>query len=138
MRLFAITEAISYHIESMSPVAFEKTDIAKFLQCLSFFFLHIFASFFVVSWFFLVYKNCSEAPRKTGIYHILDKQSQTFAVFCDQVTEGGGKENVYEMLLSIKTLERGSKILKFCIMKQVDEGVMSASLYLLGETFDPV
>ena len=31
MRLFAITEAISYHIESMSPVAFEKTDIAKFL-----------------------------------------------------------------------------------------------------------
>ena len=38
MRLFPITEAISYHIESMSPVAFEKTDIAKFLAMSVFFF----------------------------------------------------------------------------------------------------
>ncbi|XP_044177099.1 uncharacterized protein LOC122959690 [Acropora millepora] len=48
-----------------------------------------------------VYKNCSEAPRKTGIYHILDKQSQTFPVFCDQVTEGGGWTMVFKVVNGI-------------------------------------
>ena len=49
IRLFAITEAISYHIESMSPVAFGETDIGKFLAMSVFFLLHMFASFFLVS-----------------------------------------------------------------------------------------
>ena len=46
MRLFPITEAISYHIESMSPVAFEKTDIAKFLAMSVFFFFFIYLLYF--------------------------------------------------------------------------------------------
>ncbi|XP_067048959.1 uncharacterized protein [Acropora muricata] len=48
-----------------------------------------------------VYKNCSEAPRKTGKFQILDKQSQAFPVFCDQVKDGGGWTMVFKVLKGV-------------------------------------
>ena len=35
-------------------------------------------------------QNCSQAPKKTGIYNILNHGSGPFPVYCDQTTDGGG------------------------------------------------
>ena len=38
-------------------------------------------------------QNCSQTPKKTGVYEISNHGSDSFPVYCDQTSDGGGTSN---------------------------------------------
>ncbi|XP_027052774.1 uncharacterized protein LOC113679979 [Pocillopora damicornis] len=48
-------------------------------------------------------QNCSQAPKKTGIYNILNHGSGPFPVYCDQTTDGGGWMMIFKVIGGINS-----------------------------------
>ncbi|XP_066027770.1 uncharacterized protein [Pocillopora verrucosa] len=70
-------------------------------------------------------QNCSQAVKETGVYEISNHGSDSFPVYCDQTSDGGGWTMVFKLVSGLSPLDVG--------------GIWSSpSLYHenLNETFD--
>ncbi|XP_066028564.1 uncharacterized protein [Pocillopora verrucosa] len=48
-------------------------------------------------------QNCSQAPKETGVYRISNHRSDSFPVYCDQTSDGGGWTMIFKYIGGISS-----------------------------------